>query len=71
MTLRKIVTKVKKDAGTYYNLACLYSLIKNTDTALKMLKKTLILDKKYKEKAKKDPDFKNIKNNKTFIKLVS
>jgi tetratricopeptide (TPR) repeat protein len=71
VSIRKIVKSVKKDATDYYNLACLYSLVKNENAALKMLKKAILLDKSYRITAQRDPDFKNIKTNKAFIKLLA
>ncbi len=69
-SLSNVIKIGGKNAGDYYNLACLYSLVKNTDAAVKMLKKSVMLDKNYKVQAKKDPDFKNIETNKTFRRLV-
>lgn len=68
--LNKYVTKVKWDAGAYYNLACAYALTKRLNKSLKMLRKAIKLNKKYKIDAQKDKDFINIRKNKAFKKLI-
>ena len=44
--------------GAWYNKACVYSLRKNKEKALKYLLRAAKLDIKYKKDAKKDKDFK-------------
>jgi hypothetical protein len=54
----------------YYNKACALSLqFKNTE-ALSALKKSIQLDNTLVERAKNDTDFKNIKLNPEFMKLL-
>ncbi|MFH1640271.1 MAG: tetratricopeptide repeat protein [Chloroflexota bacterium] len=58
------------DAGTLYNIACLYSLWKKPDDAFAFLEKAIGKDKKYREKARTDKDFDNIRNDPRFKKLT-
>jgi len=58
------------DSGTLYNLACLFSLWGKTDDALTYLEKAIDKDKKYREKAKTDKDFDNIRDDPRFKKLI-
>ncbi|MBA7711037.1 Photosystem I assembly protein Ycf3 [subsurface metagenome] len=58
------------DPSTLYNLACLFSLWGKTDDALDNLEKAIDKDKKYKEKANKDEDFDNIREDPRFKKLI-
>ena len=64
-------TELKPDyASGWYNIACFHSLQKNKEGALKNLKKAIELDPTFKEKAKKDEDFKNLWKDDDFKKLV-
>lgn len=58
------------NAGTLYDLACTSSLLEKTDHALAYLEKAITLDKKYREMAKTDNDFDNIRNDPRFKKLI-
>ncbi len=58
------------DAGTLYNLACLFSLWGKVDEALDNLEKAIKGDEKYREMAKTDKDFDNIRDNPHFKKLM-
>jgi Flp pilus assembly protein TadD len=58
------------NATVLYDLACLFSLWGKTDDALAYLEKTVTLDKKYREKAKTDEDFVNIRDDPRFKKLI-
>jgi len=58
------------DPGTLYDLACLFSLWGKTKEALDYLKKAIDKDKKWREKAKTDKDFDNIREDPRFKKLV-
>jgi hypothetical protein len=51
-------------------MACYYSLQNKKVKALENLKKAIELNSKYKEKAKKDEDFKNLWQDEDFKKLV-
>ena len=55
---------------TLYNLACLFSLWGKADEALAYLEKAISGDKKYREMARTDEDFKNIRKGARFKKLV-
>ncbi len=55
---------------TLYNLACLFSLWGKIDDALTYLEKAIDKDAKYREDAKTDPDFNNIREDPRFKKLV-
>jgi len=56
--------------ATLYNLACLFSLRGKADDALAYLEKAIDGDKKYREMAKTDKDFDNIRDDPHFKKLV-
>jgi len=58
------------DPCTLYNLACLFSLRGKTKDALAYLKKAIDTDKKWREDAKTDEDFDNIRKDPRFKKLV-
>ena len=58
------------DPSSLYNVACLFSIQGKSDDALVYLEKAITLDKKYKEKAKTDTDFDNIREDPRFKKLV-
>lgn len=58
------------DPGTLFNLACLFSLWGKTDNALPYLEKAIHKDKKYREDAKTDEDFDNIRKDPRFKKLI-
>lgn len=57
-------------ARALYNKSCVYSLMGNIDKSLEFLKKAITLDSKYKELAKDDEDFQNIRKNLEFKKLM-
>lgn len=54
-----------------YNIACIYSIQNDTDTAIEWLKYVLSLDGTIIEKIKKDPDFKNIKNTEFYKNILN
>ncbi len=56
--------------STLYNLACLSSLKGKADDVLTWLEKAIKGDEKYREKAKTDKDFNNIRENPRFKKLT-
>ncbi len=58
------------DPSTLYNLACLFSAWGKTDDALAYLEKAIDKDEKYREDAKTDEDFDNIRNDPRFKKLI-
>jgi len=58
------------DPGTLYNLACLFSLQKKTDDALDYLEKAISKDNKFREMAKTDEDFNNIRDDPRFNKII-
>lgn len=53
-----------------FNIACTYSVIGNIAKSIEHLKRAIELNPEYKEKAKEDADFDNIKSNPEFRKLV-
>ncbi len=59
------------DADARYNRACVYSIKGEKGKALSNLKKAIELDKSYKEKVKKDEDFKKLWDDEDFKRLVS
>ena len=58
------------DTSTLFNLACLFSLWRKNDDALHNLEKAIYLDNKYREMAKTDKDFDNIRDDPRFKKLM-
>ncbi len=58
------------DVNTFYNLACLFSLWGKTDDALAYLKKAIGKAKEYREVARTDKDFDNIRDDPGFTKLL-
>ncbi|GAI70330.1 unnamed protein product, partial [marine sediment metagenome] len=63
--------EIKPDnAGPLYDLACLFSLWRKTDDALEYLEKAIKGDEKYREMAKTDKDFDNIREDRRFKKLT-
>lgn len=56
--------------GTLYDIACLFSLQRKTDDALEYLEKAIKGDEKYREMAKTDNDFDNIRDDPRFKKLT-
>lgn len=55
----------------FYNKACLYSIQNKLEKSLKYLEIAIELSEKRKEMAKKDKDFKNLRNNQTFLDLIN
>jgi tetratricopeptide (TPR) repeat protein len=55
----------------WYNKARTYSLMKNRTGMLDCLKKAIELNKEYMEKAKKDNDFKEYRNDSNFLEIVN
>ena len=58
------------DPDTLYDLACLSSLWGKVDDALTYLEKAINKDKKYREMARTDKDFDNIRDDPRFKKLI-
>ncbi len=58
------------DPDTLYNLACLFSLWGKTDKALTYLEKAIALDESFREQAKTDKNFDNIRDDPRFKKLL-
>lgn len=59
-----------KYANAWYNMSCVYSLLDDTDSALLYLKFAIEYDSYYKERAKKDADFKKMQNREDFKSLL-
>jgi tetratricopeptide (TPR) repeat protein len=57
-------------ATSFYNLSCILAVKKEQDKALEYLKKAISLDQKYKEKARTDKDFINLRTLKEFEEMV-
>lgn len=65
------IIKIDKNYATaYYNIACSYSLLNKKEKSLEFLKQSILLNKEFKELAKTDVDFDNIKNDKEFKNLT-
>lgn len=58
------------DPSALYNMACLSSLTHKTDDAISCLEKAIGLEEKYREKARTDTDFDNIRDDPRFRRLV-
>ena len=59
------------DSSSYYNKACAYSLQNNLELALENLQKVIqIAPEEYREMAKTDSDFDNIRHNSRFQELI-
>jgi len=56
--------------NSLYDRACAYSLQKNKKMAIEDLTKAFAMSDKNKDWAKRDPDFKNIRNTKEFKELI-
>lgn len=67
---KKRVNKDPKFAPSHYQLATLYSLSKNKKLSIEELREAIKLDKKFKTEAKNDKEFKYIKNDVSFKKLL-
>jgi tetratricopeptide (TPR) repeat protein len=67
---RGVMKTNPKEANANYNLACLYSIKRDLENSIKYLKKVIQLDDEYKEKAKEDNDFINIRDTKEFKEIV-
>jgi len=57
-------------ATSYYNLSCILATKKEKEKALEYLKKAISLDQKYKEKARIDKDFNNLRGEKEFEEIL-
>lgn len=60
----------KQDKGNYYDAACLYSIMGETDRAVGYLRKALELGYRKFSHIKRDRDLNNIRNEKVFIDLI-
>ena len=49
-----------QDSAAWYNRGCIYSVINNKDQSIFNFEKAIDFDSSYKEKAKKDDDFKGL-----------
>ena len=56
--------------SAYYNKACAYSIKKDSEKAIKFLRKSILLEPHSKELAKKDEDFDSIKELNEFKELT-
>jgi len=59
------------EPSPFYNISCAYSKSNNLPDAIDWLKKAINIRNKYKDEAKKDDCFENIKSSKSFINLVN
>jgi len=57
-------------ATSYYNLSCVLATKKEKEKALEYLKKAISLDQKYKDKARTDKDFNNLRGEKEFEEML-
>jgi tetratricopeptide (TPR) repeat protein len=71
--LAEAIVKTKSfsaNGSNYYNLACLYSILKNKNYAIKYLRKAIDHNADMKEIAFNDPDFSFIHKDQRFVKMV-
>ena len=68
--LKNLILFDKEYYRAYYNVACYKSILNELGEALENLKKAIELNEKYIEKAKRDEDFDNIRDNPDFKKLI-
>ena len=65
------VIRIKPDyASAFYNLSCLHSILNDKANAVEYLRKAIIIDNKYKELAKNDSDFGNLREEENFKNLL-
>jgi len=69
-TFKKITKLDKKHDAAWYNVACCSSLLGKPKKALEALKKAIHLEKGWKDKAKEDKDFDNIRDTIEFNEMV-
>jgi tetratricopeptide (TPR) repeat protein len=67
---KQLLSLKPEDASALYNLACVFSLQNKIDDALVNLEKAISINKKYREDAKTDTDFDNIRNDSRFKELI-
>jgi len=67
----KNAIEIKQDyASAWYNIACIYSIKGEKENALFNLKKAIEIDISCKEEAKKDEEFKKLRDDEDFKKMV-
>ena len=69
--LEKVLAMDETDVNAMYNLACVYASLEDTDQCLKWLKKAIKGNEQYKAYAREDEDFKNLRDNIDFKKLIA
>ncbi len=66
----KVVAMDETDINAMYNLACVYATLNDSEKSLKWLKKVIEGNEEYKDHARKDEDFKNLRENNDFKELI-
>ena len=69
-TYRQAIEIDKNYATAWYNLACVYALRVNVNSAVDNLARAIQLNPKFREMAKTDPDFNAIRSEKAFSDLI-
>ncbi len=69
-TFKKITKLDKKHDGAWYNVACCSSILGKPKKALEALEKAIHIEKGWKEKAKEDKDFDNIRDTLEFNEMI-
>jgi len=67
----KAISLDPKHPKPYYNLACLYSLQGKKEQVYPLLKKAIALDGALRAEAQKDPDFKTLREDPEFRKILA
>ena len=70
-SFQKVIEINPSDDGGYYNLACIFSLEKDTQNALKYLRKAMLLNDSISDLAKTDEYFENIRELDEFTEIVN
>ena len=68
---RKLVRLRRSDPIAHYNLACSLALMGRKDESFRTLEKAIRLGYRDFDHLKKDPDFKSLREDPRFLKLVS
>ncbi len=70
-SIEKAIELNPESANVLYNYACIYYSIKgDKENALSFLRKAIEIDASYRDEAKKDKDFENLRTDEVFKKLI-
>jgi adenylate cyclase len=66
----RVIKNDPSDKINYYNIACLYAIMGQTDDALDMLEASTLGNGRLVDQAKNDGDFDSLRNHPRFIALI-